>query len=90
MISNRLRLLILENSLSDTELMLYELRSAGLEPDWQRGETESEYLALLEQSWDTILADFTMPQFDALRALQLLQERQIDIPLIIVTGSISE
>ncbi len=85
-----LRVLILEDSLNDTELMLYELRQAGLELDWQRLETEPDYLAQLDADWDVILSDYRMPQFDAMRALQLLQERGLDIPLIIVTGSISE
>lgn len=85
-----LRILILEDSLTDTELMLYELRSSGFELDWQRVETESEYLAQLDEGFDVILSEYSMPRFSAMRALQLLQERGLDIPLIIVTGSISE
>jgi len=85
-----LRILILEDSLSDTELMLYELRQTGLEFEWQRVETEPDYLARLDAGFDVILSDFYMPQFEAMRALRLLQERGLDIPFIIVTGSISE
>lgn len=86
----RLRILILEDSLTDTELMLYELRSSGFELDWHRVETEPDYLARLDAGFDVILSDFYMPQFDAMRALRLLQESALDIPFIIVTGSISE
>lgn len=85
-----LRILILENSLADTELMLYELHSSGLKFDWRCVETEADYLTCLDAGWDVILSDFNMPQFEAMRALQLLQERGWDIPFIIVTGSISE
>ncbi len=85
-----LRVLILEDSLSDTELMLYELRSSGFELDWQRVETEADYLAQLDAGFDVILSDFYMPEFDAIQALRLLQSRGLDIPLIIVTHSISE
>lgn len=85
-----LRVLILEDSLSDTELMLYELRSSGFEVNWQRVETEPDYLSQLDADFDVILSDFYMPQFDAMRALRLLQERGLNIPFIIVTGSISE
>ena len=85
-----LRILIVEDSLSDTELVLYELRSSGFEPDWQRVETELEYIARLNANYDVILSDFYLPGFDAMRALRLLQERDLDIPFIIVTGSISE
>jgi len=42
-----LRILIVEDSLTDTELMLYELRSSGIKADWQRVDTEPDYLAQL-------------------------------------------
>ncbi|CAG0928949.1 Sensor protein kinase WalK [Thermoflexales bacterium] len=85
-----LRLLILEDRSADAELMLIELRRAGFTVDWRRVETEAEYAAALDPALDLILADYGLPQFDAQRALRLLQERQLDIPFIIVTGSISE
>ncbi len=85
-----LRILILENSLADVELMLYELRCSGLRFKSQCVETEQDYLACLDAGFDVILSDFNLPQFEAMRALQLLQERGLDIPFIIVTGSISE
>ncbi len=83
-------LLIVEDVADDAELMVAELRRAGFEPSWQRVETESDYLAQLEGKLELILADYTLPQFTALRALHLLQSGGWDIPLIIVTGSISE
>ncbi|NEP00214.1 MAG: PAS domain S-box protein [Symploca sp. SIO2E9] len=85
-----LRVLVLEDSPDDTELMLEELIQAEFAPTWQRVETESEYLAQLSQDIDVILSDYTMPQFDAPRALELLQEQGLDIPFIVVTGSITE
>lgn len=85
-----LRILILEDSPTDTELMLYELRSSKLEVTWQRVETEADYLSQLNAGFDVIIADYNMPQFQAMRALEILQERGLDIPLIIVSGSISE
>jgi PAS domain S-box-containing protein len=85
-----LRLLILEDRPADAELMLLELRRAGFTADWRRVEAEAEYAAALAPDLDLILADYSLPQFDAQRALGMLQERHLDIPLIIVTGSISE
>lgn len=85
-----LRVLIIEDRADDAELMLYELHRAGFEADWRRVETEEDYLAQLDPAPDIILADYTLPQWDALRAVQLLQERSLDIPLIVVTGTISE
>jgi len=85
-----LKLLLLEDRPADAELLLFELRDAGYDPDWHRVESEIEYLSALELKPEVILADFSLPQFTALRALHLLQERQLDIPFIVVTGTISE
>jgi PAS domain S-box-containing protein len=88
--STPLRVLILEDRPDDAKLMLHELRRAGFEPDWQRVETEPDYLAALDPALEVILADYALPQFDAPRALLLLHKRGLDIPFIVVTGSISE
>ena len=85
-----LRILILEDLASDAELVLFRLRESGFDTQWKRVETEADFLANLKPETDIILADFSLPQFDALRALQLLQEGRHDIPLIVVSGSISE
>ena len=85
-----LRVLILEDHKADAELMLQELRRAQFNPQWQLVETESDYLAHLHSAPDVILADYALPQFDARRALALLQERGLDIPFIIVSGCIGE
>lgn len=85
-----LRLLILEDRPADAELMVHELRRHGLEPDWRLASSEAEFLAQLVPALDLILADYALSDFDALRALRLLQERGLDIPFIIVSGSIGE
>jgi signal transduction histidine kinase/CheY-like chemotaxis protein len=85
-----LRVLIAEDRPSDAELMVYELSRSGYGPKWIRVETEEDYLKELQSSPDVILADNTLPHFDALQALRLLKNAGMDIPLIMVTGSISE
>ncbi len=85
-----LRVLILEDREDDAELMLQELRRAGFDPQWLRVETESDYLAHLDPELGVILADYSLPHFNAHRALQLLQKRGLDIPFIIVSGCIGE
>ena len=82
--------LIVEDRESDARLIVSELKGAGFDPSWKRVETEPDYLAGLESAPDLILADYNLPQFDALRALHLLRERGLDIPLIIISGSIGE
>jgi PAS domain S-box-containing protein len=81
---------MVEDRLEDAQLVLHELARAGFGPTWKRVETESDYLAALSPDLDLILADYMLPQFDGPRALALLQERGLDIPFILVSGSIGE
>ena len=85
-----LRVLILEDNPSDAELALHTLRRAGYDPLAVRVETEKDYRENLQPPPEIILADFTMPEFDSLRALEILQECKLDIPFIIVSGTIGE
>ncbi|HEY2252407.1 MAG TPA: response regulator, partial [Planctomycetaceae bacterium] len=85
-----LKVLIVEDYEADARLMLAALREADFEPDWACVETEADYLAGLDQAPELILSDYNLPQFDAPRALALLHERGLDIPFIIVSGSIGE
>ncbi len=85
-----LRVLIVEDTPSDAELMVLYLKKEGFQFDWQRVQTEQDYLTLLEEGHDLILSDWSLPQFSGLRALQLIRDRGRDIPFIIVSGSIGE
>jgi PAS domain S-box-containing protein len=85
-----IRILILEDQVADEQLILYEMRRAGYDPDWTRVDNEADYLTSLTPELDIILSDYSMPQFDALMALNLLQTHGLDIPFIVVTGTISE
>jgi two-component system, cell cycle sensor histidine kinase and response regulator CckA len=84
------KILIAEDNPADAELMVRELRRAGLEPDWQRVDTEAAYLERLHGGLDLVLSDYAMPQFNGLRALELLKQRGLEVPLIIVSGTIGE
>jgi two-component system, cell cycle sensor histidine kinase and response regulator CckA len=88
--SKRLNVLIVEDSPDDAALLLHRLRQAGYDLRWQQVETEEEYRARLNPSLDLIFCDYTMPQFDALEALNVLQETGLDIPFLIVSGTIGE
>jgi diguanylate cyclase (GGDEF)-like protein/PAS domain S-box-containing protein len=85
-----LRVLILEDNSADAELVVRRLRQAGFDVDAQRVETEADYRGQLDTRPQLILADYALPQYDALHALQHLQARQLDIPFIIVTGMTGE
>jgi PAS domain S-box-containing protein/putative nucleotidyltransferase with HDIG domain len=85
-----LRVLVLEDRPVDAELILYEMKRSGYDCVGKRVDTEEDYLKAIEESLDIILADYSLPQFTAVQALHLLQERGLDIPFIVVTGTISE
>ncbi len=86
-----LRILIVEDSEADAELLLRELRRGGYAPEFERVETpEGLNAALARQSWDLIVSDNAMPRLNGLQALKLTQERGLDIPFILVSGSIGE
>ncbi len=86
----QLRLLIVEDSSPDAEIVLGELSRFGYQPDWRRAETEAEFVAFLQSRPDAILAKCGLPQFSVFRALQLLQERSLDIPLIALSEPADE
>ncbi|OWY66194.1 hybrid sensor histidine kinase/response regulator [cyanobacterium TDX16] len=86
-----LRILVVEDSEDDMLLMLRELRRSGYTLDYERVETAAQMQAALErQSWDIVIADYTLPKFSAPDALKLLQSQQRDLPFIIVSGTIGE
>jgi PAS domain S-box-containing protein len=87
-----LRVLIVEDSVDDTLLLLRELRRGGYEPQYERVDTaETMRTALEKQEWDVVVSDHAMPSFSAPAALKSLQDGGWpDIPFIIVSGHIGE
>lgn len=86
-----LRLLIIEDSEDDAILILRELQRSGYRPIYQRVDNrESLNVALDASDWDLVIADYNLPRFDALSALKVLREKGLDLPFIIVSGSIGE
>ncbi|MDO8680804.1 MAG: EAL domain-containing protein [Acidobacteriota bacterium] len=86
-----LHALIVEDSEADTELLRHELMRAGYDPVCERVETADAMGAALDrQDWDIVISDYSMPRFNGLEALRLVQQRKLDIPFIIVSGTIGE
>jgi PleD family two-component response regulator len=87
-----LRVLIIEDSEDDTELSIVELERGGYQPIHRRVDTAIALEKALggEETWDLILADFSMPQFSAIKALEIVRRHGLDIPFIIISARISE
>jgi len=88
--SQPLKVLIVEDNSNDAELLVRSLRQAGFEPDWKRVDTETAYLEHLHDGLDLVLSDYAMPEFSGLRALELLKQSGLEVPFIIVSGTIGE
>lgn len=86
-----LRLLLVEDNPDDAELVLRVLRKGGYNNDSLRVDNEHDLREALENSsWDIVLSDYSMPGFSGLAALNILKELNLDIPFIIISGTIGE
>jgi signal transduction histidine kinase len=90
-VSLPLQVLVIEDSADDALLVELELQRAGYAPVCHRVETPAALAAALEwQTWDLIIADYRLPQFDGLAALAMVKQKGLDLPFIIVSGYITE
>src|SRR5258705_23102 len=86
-----LKLLILEDNAFDAELEVGKLEAAGYDCDWRQVQTREEFEASLGRpEFELILADYNLPNFDGLSALALLRERGLEIPFVLISGTLGE
>lgn len=86
-----LRVLIIEDAEDDALLLANSFKKAGYDLEYQRVDNASDTRAALQAgNWDVVLSDHRMPGFSAMGALKLLQELNLDLPFIIVSGVIDE
>lgn len=89
--SKALRVLFAEDREEDALLVQLELKRAGYQLQCTRVQTRAAMQQALEHGeWDMIISDFSMPQFDAVAALNVLKESGLDLPFIIVSGTVGE
>jgi PAS domain S-box-containing protein/putative nucleotidyltransferase with HDIG domain len=86
-----IRVLIVDDSEDDGLLLVRNLKNGGFSPSYEQVDTaEAMNKALDEQTWDVILCDNSMPTFDAASALELYKDKKLDLPFIIVSGTIAD
>ncbi len=86
-----LRVLLVEDCEEDALLLMRELRRTGYKLFLERVETAAAMQQqLMEREWDMVISDYSLPKFSAPEALKLLQETELDLPFIIVSGYIGE
>jgi diguanylate cyclase (GGDEF)-like protein len=86
-----MRILLLEDSDFDAELVIRELRKGGLDFVWHRVQTQKGFeLALDDYQPDLILADYKLPDYDGGRAIAFAKQHSPTVPAIIITGAVGE
>jgi len=85
-----LKVLIVEDSEDDALLMVDELKRGGFDLVHKRVETKPGFIEELSRGWELILADYSLPLFSGDEALKTLNASGRDIPLIVISGSITE
>ena len=89
--SERLRVLIVEDSEDDAMLVLRELKRGGFDPHMERVDNRDDLRrALRQHNWDVVITDHNLPGFSSEAALETVKETGLDVPVIIVSGSIGE
>lgn len=89
--STPLYVLLLEDSDDDAQLVLRELRKAGYDLHYTRVDSLTSFRQELDDMrWQVVIADYSMPGFSGLEALKLMQEMELDLPFLLVSGTIGE
>jgi signal transduction histidine kinase len=88
--AKRLNVLFVEDSTDDRDLVLRELARAGLAASWKQVQRPDELREALTQPWDVVLCDYHLPGFGGLEALAIVRAHDVDLPLIIVSGTLGE
>jgi PAS domain S-box-containing protein len=85
-----LRVLLVEDSADDALLLEREVRRGGFDLSLTRVDTEGQFLSAISQAFDVVVADYVLPRFTALGVLRHLRHLHLDIPTIVVSGTVTE
>src|SRR5438309_1993279 len=85
-----IRVLLIEDSLEDAELIIRRLEKGGYEVDFERVESEPAAKAALDRDWDLILCDHTLPHFSGYNALTIWKSKRCTAPFIFISGTLGE
>jgi diguanylate cyclase (GGDEF)-like protein/PAS domain S-box-containing protein len=86
----RVRVILVEDSMDDAELVVAALRGAGLDPDVTRVDTEAAFRMAMATHPDVVISDLRLPAFDGHRALLVRRELAPEVPFILVSGAVDD
>ena len=86
-----LRVIVVEDRPDDHELLIRELERGGYAPQTVRVDTSEAFREVLaEPGWEIIISDYVMPRFSGLVALEILHHSGVDLPFIVISGTVGE
>ncbi|HEY5749773.1 MAG TPA: response regulator, partial [Chryseolinea sp.] len=86
-----LRILILEDVQDDVVLIEYALRRDGIQFEMMQVDSQEMFIrGLREFKPDVVLSDHSLPQFNSMEALKICRAEGLNVPFILVTGTMSE
>lgn len=86
-----IKVLIVEDSEDDALLISLGLKREGYDPYYKRVDTKEEMELLLDnEKWDIVISDYSMPHFNGSEALELIKKKNLNIPFIVISGTIGE
>jgi DNA-binding NtrC family response regulator len=90
-VSKAIKLLVVEDSEDDARLVIRMLRRGGYNAQHERVESAAAMAAALQrQTWDAVVSDYNMPGFSGLDALRILRATALDVPFILISGTVGE
>jgi len=90
MLDKKLNILILEDNSNDEELIINELQKNDFKFEYEKVDTENDFVEALTKNPDLIISDFKMPSINGMNIIKKRQENAPDIPLIIISGTVGE
>lgn len=87
----KLRVLLIEDNASDSELMLHAMKKAGLESEAEVVESAEEFTDRIRRNkYDIILADYRLPGWNGMETVSILRQEGLDVPVVLVSGALGE
>lgn len=86
----KLKVLIVEDNEDDLILIVRELKKGNYDIEYESVDNENDFIKKLSSKWDVIISDYSLPNFNGFEALKICNSKNIDVPFIIVSGTVGE